>query len=157
MFDMGIWEITLIFVLLLVVVGPERLPKLARTIGLWVGKARSIVASVKAEVEQELKVEDLKRSIAQQTNVDEFRRLANQVKSINSDVASVGADIRRSTEKPLSSITPSEPVRSEDSAHATNDQTESSPISLTKKTSSTQSSDTQSSDTQSSDTQSSEK
>ena len=136
MFDVGMWEITLIFVLLLVVVGPERLPKLARTIGLWVGKARNIVASVKAEVEQELKVEELKRSIAQQTNVDEFKRLANQVKSINSDIASAGADIRRSTEKPLSSNTPTNPTSPKDSAHTTNDQAESSPVSLTKKASS---------------------
>ena len=142
MFDVGMWEITLIFVLLLVVVGPERLPKLARTIGLWVGKARNIVASVKAEVEQELKVEELKRSIAQQTNVDEFKRLANQVKSINSEVASVGKDIRRSTEKPLSSNTPLTPVSSEDNARATtmndeaNNQAEPSSVSLTKKTSS---------------------
>ena len=144
MFDMGIWEITLIFVLLLVIVGPERLPKLARTVGLWVGKARSIVASVKAEVEQELKVEDLKRSIAQQTDVEEFKRLANQVKSINSDINSdinsVGADIRKSTEKSLSSqslssTTPPKPVPSEDSAHVTNDQAESS-LTLTKKASS---------------------
>ena len=141
MFDVGMWEITLIFVLLLVVVGPERLPKLVRTIGLWVGKARSIVASVKAEVEQELKVEELKRSIAQQTNVDEFKRLANQVKSINSDIASVGADIRRSTEKPLSSSTPAKPVSSENSANVTHDQAQSSPVSLTKKASSPTSSE----------------
>lgn len=143
MFDMGMWEITLIFVLLLVVVGPERLPKLARTVGLWVGKARNIVASVKTEVEQELKVEELKRSIAQQTDVEEFKRLANQVKSINSDINSVGADIRKSTEKPLSSTTPPKPVPapSEDSARVTDDQAESS-LTLTKKaSSSTQSSE----------------
>ena len=47
MFDMGFWEVVLIFVILLIVVGPERLPKLARTVGLWVGKARTMVSSVR--------------------------------------------------------------------------------------------------------------
>ena len=51
MFDVGFSEILLILVIALIVVGPERLPKLARTAGLWIGKARSIVSSVKAEVE----------------------------------------------------------------------------------------------------------
>ena len=85
MFDMGLWEIVLICVILLIVVGPERLPRLARTAGLWVGKARSMVASVRTEVERELRVEELKRSIREQTDSDEFRDLADQVRSINSE------------------------------------------------------------------------
>ncbi len=94
MFDMGLWEVVLIFVVMLVIVGPERLPRLARTAGLWIGKARTMVASVKAEVEQELKVDELKRSITQQADVEEFKRLADQVKSINSDVQAINSDVR---------------------------------------------------------------
>ena len=66
MFDIGFWEILLIFVVALIVVGPERLPGLARTAGLWVGKARRIVAEMKSEVERELQMDELKRSIQQQ-------------------------------------------------------------------------------------------
>lgn len=101
MFDMGLWEMLLIGVIALIVVGPERLPKLARTAGLWIGKARSMVASVRDEVERELKVEELKRSIREQTDTEEFRQLADDVKSINSDLRSteraVRSDIDRGT------------------------------------------------------------
>ena len=47
MFDVGFWEVTLIALISLLVVGPERLPKLARTLGAYVGKARRMVADVK--------------------------------------------------------------------------------------------------------------
>ncbi|NOR39707.1 MAG: twin-arginine translocase subunit TatB, partial [Gammaproteobacteria bacterium] len=40
MFDIGFWEIIFILVISLLVVGPERMPRIARTAGLWVGKMR---------------------------------------------------------------------------------------------------------------------
>ncbi len=90
MFDMGLWEILLIGVIALIVVGPERLPRLARTAGLWLGKARSMVATVRYEVERELKVDELKREIKQQTDSEAFRDLSEQVKSVHSDLHSAG-------------------------------------------------------------------
>jgi len=90
MFDMGLWEILLIGVIALIVVGPERLPRLARTAGLWLGKARSMVATIRYEVERELKVDELKREIKQQTESEEFRDLSEQVKSVNSELRSAG-------------------------------------------------------------------
>lgn len=92
MFDIGFWELALIFVVMLVVLGPERLPGLVRTAGLWIGKARRLVSEVRAEVERELQVEEIKRSISQEVNTEEFKRLAEQVKSINSDVQSLDTD-----------------------------------------------------------------
>lgn len=106
MFDVGFWEIALIFILLLVVVGPERLPKLARTAGFWIGKARSMVSAMKAEVEQELHLDEVRRSLAQQTHAEEFKRLADQVRSINSDVRTIGSEVRTSLEKPPSLAEP---------------------------------------------------
>ena len=50
MFEVGFWELPLIGVVAMIVVGPERLPGLARTAGLWLGKARRMLADVKAEV-----------------------------------------------------------------------------------------------------------
>lgn len=60
MFDVGALELVLIGVVALLVVGPERLPKLARTAGLWVGRARRAFISVKAEIDREIKAEELK-------------------------------------------------------------------------------------------------
>ncbi|MBI5461608.1 MAG: twin-arginine translocase subunit TatB [Gammaproteobacteria bacterium] len=66
MFDVGFSELVLILVVALVVVGPERLPKLARTAGLYLGRARRMVSVVKADVQRELAAEDLKRTLQKQ-------------------------------------------------------------------------------------------
>jgi sec-independent protein translocase protein TatB len=86
MFDVGFWEVTLIALISLLVVGPERLPKLARTLGAYVGKARRMVADVKAEVDRELKA-------------DEFRNSAggeafNQLKDAAQEARSVGRQLK---------------------------------------------------------------
>jgi sec-independent protein translocase protein TatB len=99
MFDMGMWEIVLIFVILLIVVGPERLPKLARTLGLWVSKARSMVASVRSEVERELRVEELRQSIKEQTESEQFRKLTDEVKSFGDDMRGVERNMRSSIDR----------------------------------------------------------
>jgi sec-independent protein translocase protein TatB len=66
MFDIGFWELVLIGVVALLVVGPERLPKLARTAGLWIGRGRRMLSSVKAEIDRELKAEELKQILEKQ-------------------------------------------------------------------------------------------
>ncbi len=66
MFDIGFWELTIIAVVALIVIGPERLPKVARTVGLWVGRMRGFVLSVKADIDQELRAEELKKIMEEQ-------------------------------------------------------------------------------------------
>lgn len=63
MFDIGFGEILVILVILLLVVGPERLPTVARTAAVWIRKARRLLAQVKHEVEQELQAEELRQSL----------------------------------------------------------------------------------------------
>jgi sec-independent protein translocase protein TatB len=62
MFEGSFWELALIFVLALVVFGPERLPGLARTVGLWVGRARAVVRNLSAQIERELEAEELRKA-----------------------------------------------------------------------------------------------
>jgi len=64
-FDVGFSEILVIAVVALLVLGPERLPKAARFAGLWVRRARTQWNSVKAELENELADEELRRNIRQ--------------------------------------------------------------------------------------------
>lgn len=66
MFDVGFWELVLIGVVALVVIGPERLPKAARVAGMWLGRARRTLASVKEEIDRELKAEELKEILEKQ-------------------------------------------------------------------------------------------
>ena len=63
MFDIGATELLLVAIIGLVVVGPERLPKLARTIGLWVKRARGQMASIQRDINRELELEDLKQQL----------------------------------------------------------------------------------------------
>lgn len=104
MFEMGFWEVVLIFVILLIVVGPERLPKLARTVGLWVGKARTMVTSVRSEIEQELRVAELKESLHKQAGTEEFQALSNDMKSLSSEVKSMGSDLQNSIDKDATKV-----------------------------------------------------
>jgi len=54
MLSIGFWELTLLAVLCLLVVGPERLPALMRTLGQWTGRARLAVTRFKAELDREI-------------------------------------------------------------------------------------------------------
>ncbi|MBL4600411.1 MAG: twin-arginine translocase subunit TatB [Methylophaga sp.] len=72
MFDIGFWEIFLITVVALVVVGPERLPKLVRVTGLWIGRANSSIQSIRNEISQELRAEELKQALDKTVNLDEI-------------------------------------------------------------------------------------
>lgn len=64
MFEGSFWELSLIFVLALVVFGPERLPGLARSVGLWVGRARGMLRNFNEQIERELAAEEMKRAAA---------------------------------------------------------------------------------------------
>jgi len=59
MFDIGLWELILIGVIGLVVLGPERLPTAVRTVSNWVRTMRRMAQNVKNELEQELDIEKL--------------------------------------------------------------------------------------------------
>ena len=63
MFDIGFFEICLIGIIALLVIGPEKLPRVARTTGLWLGKARGMVKTVKYEIDEQIRVEELKQSM----------------------------------------------------------------------------------------------
>ncbi len=80
MFDVGFWEISLILVICLLVVGPERLPKLARTLGAYLAKARRMVADVKAEVDRELKADEF-RSSASADALKQIKEVAREARS----------------------------------------------------------------------------
>ncbi len=61
MIDLGISKLALIGVVALVVIGPEKLPRVARTVGALLGKAQRYVADVKAEVNRSMELEELKK------------------------------------------------------------------------------------------------
>lgn len=98
MFDIGFWELTVVAVVALLVVGPERLPKLARTLGIWVGKARKMVASVKADVERELRAEELKQILEKQARANPLEEIVEETKGSFRDVEESTAKAVRDAE-----------------------------------------------------------
>ncbi len=82
MFDVGFSEIMMVGLIALLVIGPERLPKAARIAGFWLGKTRSTIANVKAEIKQELHAEEMRQLMQQQQSIaDEFKQIANETES----------------------------------------------------------------------------
>jgi sec-independent protein translocase protein TatB len=75
MFDIGIWELALIALLALIVLGPKRLPEVTRMAGKWLGAVRRFVASVKEDFDQELKSEELSELRKLQQELSETRDL----------------------------------------------------------------------------------
>ena len=61
MFDIGFSEIVVIAVVALIVIGPERLPKTARTLGHLFGRLQRYVADVKADINREIELEELRK------------------------------------------------------------------------------------------------
>lgn len=79
MFDVGLSELIVIGVVALVVIGPERLPAVARTIGTMIGRAQRYFNSVKAEVNRELQLEELRR--LQQETYERVMAMETEVKT----------------------------------------------------------------------------
>ena len=86
MFDVSLVELAVIALVALLVLGPEKLPRAARTVGLYVRKARQSWYSVRSEIERELAADELKRSLKQ--TEDTIRAAAGEGKSAVQSVTS---------------------------------------------------------------------
>ncbi|WPC74047.1 Sec-independent protein translocase protein TatB [Vibrio porteresiae] len=92
MFDIGFWELVLISVVALVVLGPERLPHAIRSVAKFIAAAKSMANNVKDELSQELKIQELQENLRKaekmgmkdlspdvQKSVDELKKVAQEV------------------------------------------------------------------------------
>ena len=68
MFDIGFTELLMIGLVALIVIGPERLPGIARTAGRWVGRGQRMLSQVKADIDQEIRAEELQKILDKQQN-----------------------------------------------------------------------------------------
>ena len=87
----------------LLVIGPERLPKVARIAGFWIGKSRSMLASVKAEIKEELHAEEIRQIMKEQADLQEFHAALNET----TDAAnSIKASLATLPEETLTEVKP---------------------------------------------------
>jgi len=91
MIDFGFDKIALIGAVALIVIGPEKLPRVARTVGHLVGKAQRYVADVKAEVNRSIELEELKKMKT------EFEHAARDVEqTVSNQIHQTGAELEQS-------------------------------------------------------------
>jgi sec-independent protein translocase protein TatB len=63
MFDVGFSELLLIALVSLLVMGPERLPQVVRSVSLWIGRLKQMLASARRDLEQEVGMEDIRQQL----------------------------------------------------------------------------------------------
>lgn len=108
MFDFGFSELMVIGAVALVVLGPERLPTVARTAGEWLGKAQRLVQQVKSDIEREAELSELKKiqqeakSVADDLNKTvkgQVDQINSEIKDLESSVNNVGDELSASFDK----------------------------------------------------------
>ena len=70
MFEVGFSELIMVGLVSLLVIGPERLPKVARVAGYWLGKMQQMIANVKVEIAQELHAEEIRQLLKANQEID---------------------------------------------------------------------------------------
>ena len=85
MFEIGFPELMLIAVVGLLVIGPERLPEALRTLGLWFGRMRRSFTAVKAEIEKEIGMDEVRRQLHNEAVMEEMKRIESEVRGTVDD------------------------------------------------------------------------
>ncbi len=119
MFDIGFWELVLISVVGLVVLGPERLPHAIRSVSRFVGAAKSMANSVKDELSHELKVQELQENLrkAEQMGMKDLSpELKSSVEELKQAAQSVNRPYAQKTESDAKSAQADQTVESVDKA-----------------------------------------
>lgn len=99
MLDIGFLELVLVGVVALLVLGPERLPRAARTAGLWIGKIKRTVSGMQREISAQLEAEELRQKLNEQQ-----KKLDESLKKAKQDVESI-------TDSPSRSASPTAPTQ----------------------------------------------
>ena len=85
MFEIGFPELMLIAIVGLLVIGPERLPEALRALGLWFGRMRRSFTAVKAEIEKEIGMDEVRRQLHNEAVMDEMKRIESEVRGTVDD------------------------------------------------------------------------
>lgn len=93
MFDIGFSELVVIGVVALIVIGPERLPRVARTMGILAGRLQRYVADVKADINREVELDELRKMR------DSVQQAASDLKStVDAELAKTEDGLNRAVE-----------------------------------------------------------
>jgi len=100
MFDIGFWEIALIAVVALLVVGPDEFPALVRNIGAWIGKIRRFMSDTKNDLDREFrKAEEIKQLMEREANMATLHEQVD-ARKIKADEDSIAKPVGGAAAKP---------------------------------------------------------
>jgi len=102
MFDIGFTELMVIAVVALIVIGPERLPKVARTVGLLFGRMQRYVNDVKADISREMALDDLRKLQAniQDTANSLEQSMKQEISTVESGLNQVAGEVQSAVQEP---------------------------------------------------------
>lgn len=96
-------ELLVVLVLALVVLGPSRLPEIARTLGLWVGRLRRMYNNFKLELDREVGMDDIRRQLHNEQIMSEMKALETETNTILSDTQATLDDTIQTAKNPVAS------------------------------------------------------
>jgi sec-independent protein translocase protein TatB len=100
MFDIGFSEIMVVSVISLVIMGPERLPETVRTLTLWLGRLRQFVSSARAEIEDEVGIDEIRRQLRNEKIMRDLEKSKDELSLLAKNVTDVKNEkIMRDLEK----------------------------------------------------------
>jgi|SRR2546423_4124376 sec-independent protein translocase protein TatB len=103
MFDIGFSELLVIGVVALIVIGPEKLPRVARTVGHLAGRLQRYVADVKADINREIELEELRKMR------DSMHKAATEMETaVNTELTKTADELNKAVEPPAAAEAPAE-------------------------------------------------
>lgn len=123
MFDVSFSELVLILIVGLIVFGPEKLPEVVRTAGLWIGKLRRSFNNIRSEIEREVGVEELRRDLHNQAIMDSLKGVQDDLRGARQEIERLPHEIGNSiaTQPAAQTTTPPPPVQPTASAQSSAD------------------------------------
>ncbi len=116
MFDIAFTELMVIGLVALIVIGPEKLPRMARTVGHLAGKLQRYVSDVKADISREIELEDLRkmRDSMQQAATEMQSNVQGELSKTETDLNKTVDDVVKSVEPKAQELNAAEALKAED-------------------------------------------
>ena len=120
MFDIGFWELSIIALVALIVIGPDKLPAVARNVGKWVGRTKRFVNQIKSDIDREIQQDGIRKALEEESGLGDIKQaLDNEHFGFEEEkeylVNAISDVDKQIKEKPVASSTEEKPAESDDS------------------------------------------
>lgn len=105
MFDIGLWEVIVIGIIGLLVIGPDKLPGVASTLGRWVGRTRAYIQTVKNDIDSELRAQELHEMMQPKERDDLYEFIEDTKRELGGEFSAdkaAGEQARKPFQPPVS-------------------------------------------------------